>query len=175
MTDELRELRDTLAIEITRELFRNVGPDLMLSELQPKALARVYELADVVLSRRDRKPQLTSGDCDKWKKIPDGHGNFHCPTCLAGIDDPRCAHAAETIEHPGIGVVQTWYPADRCQVCGWPLSGVPELGCTSTSCSYRPRKGTEDYHHIKSRREWLAKQPSDTWPIYWPLPKAAGK
>ena len=53
--NELRELRDTLAIEITREMIRTAGTSWDISTYH-ETLAGVYGLADAVLSGRHRTP-----------------------------------------------------------------------------------------------------------------------
>ena len=98
--NELRELRDTLAIEITREMFRAAAcsssarwaPDT-------RELAGVYRMADAVLSGRNvSKPVIAEVD-DRWPNPPDSI--MHCPACLNGQSFERGdgVHLLGTVEH----------------------------------------------------------------------------
>ena len=95
--NELRELRDTLAIEITREMVRRQMETDTARDGAIEGLTFVYAMADAVLSGREAKAAPLPGERRDFRK-PQVFA--HCPTCLSGNTDPLCAHMAETIEHP---------------------------------------------------------------------------
>ena len=101
--NELRELRDTLAIEITREMFRAAAcsssarwaPDT-------RELAGVYRMADAVLSGRNVSKPIIPGPDDCCPIL-------HCPACLNGQSFERGegTHYFGTAEHA--------YPSSRTE------------------------------------------------------------
>jgi hypothetical protein len=91
MTPEstLTELRDTLAIEITKEIAGKGIFGTGIKQLED-AFKGVYPWADLVLSGRDR-PQSTT----RAPRLT------HCPVCDGMAAGPTESHAVPSIEHPG--------------------------------------------------------------------------
>ncbi len=101
--NELRELRDTLAIEITREMVRGFwGSGMALSETEHNALTRVYRMVDAVLSGRNASKPVIPGPDDCCPIL-------HCPACLNGQSFERGegTHYFGTAEHA--------YPSSRTE------------------------------------------------------------
>jgi hypothetical protein len=105
--NELRELRDTLAIEITREMVRAQAEGGVPRDAAIEALEQVYALVDAVLSGRNvSKPVIAEVD-DRWPNPPDSI--MHCSACLNGQSFERGegTHYFGTAEHA--------YPSSRTE------------------------------------------------------------
>jgi hypothetical protein len=93
--NELRELRDTLAIEITREMVRKVGSEALAAH--KRDLERVYELADAVLTGRGGAPEqwYAPNQCQicGWPLVT-ADGSGCTPTVCYFIPDDRSPEAA---------------------------------------------------------------------------------
>ena len=44
----------------------------------------------------------------------------------------------------------------RCPICCWPLAKSREEGCVLGDCSYRPDRGSPEWHRIQRNRQALA-------------------
>lgn len=46
----------------------------------------------------------------------------------------------------------------RCPICCWPLAKRREEGCVLGDCSYRPDRGSPEWHRIQRNRQALAEE-----------------
>lgn len=46
----------------------------------------------------------------------------------------------------------------RCPICCWPLAKSREEGCVLGDCSYRPDRGSPEWHRIQRNRQALAEE-----------------